>query len=419
MQHKELMALIQGEFWERGLPGLTPREATAPRIRGKVLAIVGMRRTGKTFFVFQQIRDLLEAGVPRDSILYLNLEDDRLLPVGKGMLAGLIEAFYALHPENHKRQVHLFLDEIQNAEGWPSVLRRFLDTRTVQITITGSSAKLLGKEIATSLRGRSLACEIGPFSFTERLRYLGMDLPGGITGPAARDRLARELLLCLTAGGFPETIDMQPRERIQMLQDYVHVVILRDIVERHSIANVSLIRYLIRTLMTSAGGRFTVNKFFNDLKSQGIPVAKNTLHDFLGYIEDAFLAFLIPIHSRSARKRQVNPRKVYAVDPGLAHAFALKAENFGPLFENQVYVDLRRRGCEVAYHLTRSGAEVDFVASYPGGRTKLYQAAFDISDRATRERELAALEEARKELGVEGMLITPETYISDFLGEAW
>jgi hypothetical protein len=397
------------------MPRGTPREITPPRVENKILAVVGMRRAGKTYFLYQLIHDLLGSGVPSESVLYINLEDDRLLPVDHRKLAGLLEGFYALHPANHERRVHLFLDEIQVADGWPAVLRRFLDTRDVQITITGSSSKLLSTEIATALRGRSLDCEVAPFSFSERLTHLGRGLPRNSAGPAERDRLREELERHITCGGFPETILLPTRERIQTLQGYVNVVILRDLVERHGIANVALVRHLLRTLISTAGGRFTVNKFYNDSRSQGLRVAKNTLHDYLEMIEDAFLTFLVPIHTLSARKRNVNPRKVYAVDPGLVGAYTLRRDNFGPLFENLVYNDLRRRGCRLAYHLTRSGREVDFVAQYPDGRVRLYQATHDITEEATRQREQAALDEACAELGAEGMLVTPESYVEGFL----
>jgi hypothetical protein len=416
---KELVGLLQEEFYEQRLPALVTRDARVPQVEKKIIAVVGMRRAGKTYFLYQQIAELLKAGEPRDSILFLSFEDDRLIPVDRAKLAGLIEALYALHPENHHRRVHLFLDEIQNVEGWPPVLRRFLDTRDIRIFVSGSSAKLLSREIATALRGRSLPCEISPFSFKERLRFLGAEVPapGASLGPAARDRLLQHLRTHLHDGGFPETLPQQPVDRLQTLRDYVDVVILRDIIERHGITNVALVRYLIRTLLSIAGGRFTVNKCFNDLKSQGFRVAKNTLHEYLEYIEDAFLAFLVPLAARSVRRKQVNPRKVYAVDPGLVQAFTLRTENYGPLFENLVFNDLRRRGCDVAYHLTSEGNEVDFVAQYPDGRTRLYQVCFDPSDEATRRREERALEEAKKELGVDGSLVTPESYYQEFVLE--
>lgn len=418
---RDLLKLLEGESAERGVPALTTRDSHIPMIPGKIAAILGMRRSGKTYFLYQQIRDLLAAGEPRSAILHVNFEDDRLLPLDHRKLASLLEAFWELHPENHDREVFLFLDEIQNVVDWPIVLRRFLDTRKVRICATGSSAKLLGAEIATSLRGRSLPCEMWPFSLFERLRYLGHDAPapGAPSGPATRDRLSAMLRTHLMEGGFPETISMRSDDRRRTLQSYVDVAILRDIVERHAIGNVSLIRYLIKTLITSAGARFSVNKFHKDVRSQGIEAGKNTVHTYLAYVEDAFLAFLVPLHTDSVRKRNVNPRKVYVVDPGLVRAFSFPAHDLGPRFENLVYLDLRRRGCEIGYYITRSGFEVDFVARAPDGRTRLYQAAYEASDPAVRERELRALDEAREELGLEGMLVTTENYVSEFLFESY
>jgi hypothetical protein len=416
---RELIQLIHKELQERGLPRLTLRDANVPEVEGKIFAIIGMRRTGKTYFLYQKMQERLDSGTPWSSILYLNCEDDRLQALQGGGLAEAIEAFYALYPENHRRRVFLFLDEIQNVRGWPEVLRRFLDTRDVRIFVTGSSARLLAKEIASSLRGRSLSVEIAPFSFAERLRFQGDVLPTDprALGPAARNTILDRLRTHALEGGFPETLGLELPARREILRNYVDVVILRDIVERHGVSNVALVRYLIRTLLATAGSLFTVNKFFRDLKSQGIAVAKGTIHEFLAYVEDAFLAFLVPIAADSIRKRQVNPRKVYAVDPGLVRVFTFQTENRGALFENLLHCDLRRFGCELAYHLTRSGREVDFVATFPDGRRRLYQAAFDVSEASTLRREELALEEAKQELGLEGCLVTVENYLTDFLPE--
>ena len=141
-----------------------------------------MRRTGKTFMLFQEIRRLLADQVPIETILYLNFEDDRLLPMNKSELAKLLDAFYSLYPENHEKQCYLFLDEIQNVHDWPIVIRRFLDSKKVKIYLTGSSAKLLSKEIATSLRGRSIATEIWPYSFREYLTAHGFTVMPKVLG---------------------------------------------------------------------------------------------------------------------------------------------------------------------------------------------------------------------------------------------
>ena len=144
-----------------------PREITLPSIPNKINVIIGMRRTGKTYFLLQEIK-IFE--IKRLSqVLYLNFEDDRLLPLTAPKLGELIDAFYSLHPENHDKTCYFILDEIQNVPQWEITIRHFLDTKKVNIKLTGSSAKLLSKEIATSLRGRSIATEMWPFSFKEYL----------------------------------------------------------------------------------------------------------------------------------------------------------------------------------------------------------------------------------------------------------
>jgi predicted AAA+ superfamily ATPase len=308
----------------------------------------------------------------------------------------------------------VFLDEIQNVDGWPVVLRRFLDTRDIKFFITGSSARLLGKEIATSLRGRSIACEILPFSYEEFLAANSYPLPQAMMGPAARDKGRQHLEQYLENGGFPETIGLEERIRVQMLQDYVNVVVFRDIIERHKISNVFLMKYLIKTLLSSAGKNFTVNKFYNDLRSQGEKIGRSTIYEYLEYVEDAFLAFTVPLFSESLRKRRTNPRKVYAIDPGLVTAYTYAfGRNTGQLFENVVYLALRRKGYRLAYYVTRSGYEIDFVAQDITGKAVLYQVASDLGDRETRDRELRALREAEEELQLESRMVSMDDFVTE------
>ena len=336
----------------------------------------------------------------------------------------LLDSFYSLYPENHNQQCYFFLDEIQNVSGWQTVVRRYLDSKKVKIYLTGSSAKLLSKEIASSLRGRSIAMEVWPFSFTEFLAAQRLILPKKPWGRKGMDQLKAWLKDYLLQGGFPEvsclTEDrpLAEEDRRRILQDYTSVVIFRDIVERHQITNITLIRYLIKTLLKNVGNAFSVNKFYNNLKSQSLSVGKMTLHDYLSYIEDAYLAFTVPLFSESLRKVQTNPRKIYAVDTGLVNANTLGfSENIGHSFENLVYLDLRRAGHTVYYYLTNSQPrlEVDFLTKDRLGKIHLFQVCWNIDDEKTLERETTALKEAGSELNLEGMLVTPESYFTDFL----
>ena len=204
-------------------------------------------------------------------------------------------------------------------------------------------------------------------------------------------------------------------DRTAILQDYVNVVVFRDVIERHKITNITLVKYLLKTLLKNSATLFSVNKLCNDLKSQGFNVSKNTIHDYLSFFEDAYLVFSVPLYAESIRKMQTNPRKNYVIDTGLVNAYTLgMVKGLGHLFENLVYLDLRRRGHEIYYYLTKTRKEVDFLTKDKSGKWHLYQVAWNMDDKDTLEREVNALQEAESELKIKGEIITPEMYLRDF-----
>ena len=334
----------------------TPRLYQFPEAPNIIKVAVGMRRSGKTYFLYQTIRKLLSEGIPLQRILYINFEDDRILPLDHKAMGQLVDALYTLYPDNHNHCCYLFLDEVQNVEGWPLVVRRFLDTKNIQIFVTGSSAKLLSKEIATSLRGRSLAIEILPYSYQEYLKAHHLELPSKPFGKKTLDQHRSYLLDYFRIGGFPGIQSMNSNEQLETLQSYVETVIFRDIVERHQIANIALLKYLIGFLLKSVSAPFSINKFYNDIKSQGHKIAKDTLYSYLAYLEDAFLIFTVPIFTESLRHMQTTPKKIYAIDNGLISANTFNfSENLGKLLENLVYLDLRRKKKKIFYYRTSDG----------------------------------------------------------------
>ncbi|MBI5529631.1 MAG: ATP-binding protein [Deltaproteobacteria bacterium] len=393
---------------------LNEREFRFADSKGKVAVAIGMRRSGKTCLMLQTMHRLAREGVDPDSMLFLSFDDDRLFPLDAKGAADIVDSFYALVPENHHRTCHLFLDEIQGVEGWSRLVRRLLDTKDARLYLSGSSAKLLGKEIATELRGRSVTTEVWPYSFGEYLDVRGVRTARPPLGRAGYDLVSRHLRDYFVAGGFPETVGLDPWRRTRMLQEYVDVVVFRDVVERHAITNIQVAKYLTRAVLRNVGRPFSANKFFNDLRSQGRSLGKDTVHAYVAHFEDAFLWFAVPAHEASVRKAEVSPRKMYAVDPGLAASFLMNpGGNAGHLFENVVFLDLRRRGKEISYYITKSGYEVDFVASDGRGAAELVQVCYDASDNGTMERERRALRDAEKELGLKGRLVTPREYLDD------
>lgn len=391
----------------------TQRQAAFAVAENLVKVAIGMRRSGKTYFSLQKVLELLHKNVPIESILYINFEDDRLLPMDYKALGKLIDSFYTLYPENHSRVSYLFLDEVQNIPDWALVIRRLFDSKKVQIYLTGSSAKLLSKEISTTLRGRSIETEIWPYSFSEFLETHKITPPKRPLGKKSFDEMRKELLTYLQIGGFPGVQFLSPAERLQTLQGYVETVILRDIVERHNVSNVQLLRYLINTMIKNVAAPFSINKFYNDMKSQGHKVGKDTLYNYLSYVEDTFLLFAVPHFTESIREMQTTPKKIYVIDNGLLRANTLSLQNsYGKEFENLIYLDLRRQGKEVFYYKTKSGYEVDFVVISKQEAPKLLQVAWEFDDKETREREERALKEAEQELGIKGEILDLQTYLS-------
>ncbi len=392
----------------RPVPDFKPRTLDIMPVAGMASVVIGMRRTGKTFRLFQHISKLIEDGVDPSTILYLNLEDDRLHPYGPGILTELLEAFLRISPQARTGCFHLFLDEIQSISGWSRFARRLTDDQNANLYVTGSSAKLLSTEVATEFRGRGFAREMFPLSFKEFLLFNGQDLPSEY--PASRTVYDMEDLFkqYLSQGGFPGIQGMSENQRIQTLQDYVELVLVRDIIERYSIRNINAVRSFARMLLQNSGDLFSVNRIFNDFKSRGVSVSKDLLYSLITHFEDAFLLFTVPVFNRSLRVREVNPKKLYSIDPGLSFAFTpAGVTNVGSRLENCVYLNLRnryssRRGASISYYITDSKCEVDFITGDPETNTvfELIQVCVDLTNLKTFEREVRALSEAMEELKV-------------------
>ena len=381
------------------LPGGTPRTVFGTLgLPGKASAVVGMRRAGKTTFLHQLREIRTERGTPREALPYVNFEDERLADLKGDQLGFLIEEHGRRFPELIQNQtVTWCFDEIQVVPGWERFVRRLLDTGGHEVLVTGSSAALLSREVATALRGRAWEIPLFPFSFPESLLHQNRDRPDSpdFLSSGQRARIERDFMDWLVAGGFPEAQGLDLASRHQLLRDYVDVAMLRDVVERHKVSNVTGLRWLVRHLLGNAAASFSVEKFYAGLKSQGIAISKDTVHQLLTYLEDCFLVRLVWMESTSERQRMVNPRKAYPVDPGLIPIFDRSGRsNTGHALETAVLIELERRRYEVTYVRTTSGYEVDFLARDAEGNKELIQVCADASGPDTAVREMRALREA-------------------------
>lgn len=372
----------------------TRRDARLPAVPGKVHAVIGMRRAGKTTFLRQLLAERRQTLAPERAV-YLSFDDDRLAGLDAPQLGLLLEEYFRRHPELRGREtVHWFLDEIQLVPGWERFVRRAMDSEKIAITVSGSSARMLSREVHTSLRGRGMETIIRPFSLREFLRHRGEEPakePRRFT-PAERSRVEKRFLEFLAEGGFPETQGLPVPLRIELLQGYVDTVLFRDVVERHGVTQVAALRWLVRQCLRNPAGSFSVHRLHQDLHAQGHAVGKDAVHALLGHLLDAFLLSAVPLASESERQRNSNPRKLYPADPGLIRAFDTSGRaNLGHALETAVLNEAERRRADVAYVKTADGLEVDFLVRYPAGAEELVQVCADPGMESTRTRELRAL----------------------------
>jgi uncharacterized protein len=407
---KERISRLIDDFYERKLPDLVLRDRVFPDVKGKALTVIGIRRSGKTYFCYQKMHELLASGIPKEEILYLNFEDDRLLDFKVNDFQTILDVYFSKYPRHRDIRCYFFFDEIQRIDQWEMFIRRLLDTEDVQVFLTGSSSKLLSTEINTSLRGRSLHVEIFPFSFLEFLKChnLSDEAPAKFSSKTV-SVLQKALKDYLEVGGFPEVQNVEAHARVEILQGYIDSLLLKDVIERHKVSNVMVLKHLVRHVMNSPSGKFSVNKFYNTMKSLSVKCTKNDLYRYLDFLTDAFLFYRVPIYSRSEKARLINPPKIYTIDTGLLKAMTYRnSRDNGPLLENLVFMHLRRNGWECEYITTKDGYEVDFFARNKiSGEKKLIQVCMDLKDDKTFKRELRGLQTAMGEHSISsGTVVT-------------
>lgn len=376
-----------------------PRNITLPVDLDKVISLLGPRRGGKTSILWNLIVELREQ-LPREHLLYLNFEDDRLYPLSLEDMDTMLDAYFDLYPQMRDQKVYFFFDEIQEVPQWEKFIRRIYDQLDCRIYITGSSSKFLSKEIATELRGRTVPYEIFPLSFREYLDFKGIkpDLHQSKSQSLIRNALKEYL----TRGAFPEVVHLDQEVTRKILQEYLDLIIYRDITERHGIQNQSLLKYLVKYLFVNQANLLSVNKLFNDLKSRGFQIGRTTVYDYLSYLQDAYLVFQVEKFSKSVREQAINPKKIYGIDTGMKQVVSI-GDDWGRMYENTVFLHLRRKYEDIFYW--KGKQEVDFYI--PG--QYLINVVYDLSDPATEKRELNALTEAAGRLKMtEAILITAD-----------
>ena len=311
---KDILKSIILEFQQRELPVLMKRKLVINSELPIIITLIGARRSGKTYLLYQIMNELIAGGVKREDMIFLNFEDERLL-LNTNQLDLILQAYSELYPDKKLSECWFFFDEIQNVDGWEKFVRRVFDNYSKHIFVTGSNAKLLSTEIADSLRGRTITYTVYPLSFAEYLNFKEVEY--NIIHPLKKAKVINHSLQFIKQGGFPELINFENAERIKVLQSYFNTMIFRDIVERYKVNDVQLLKFFIKKLFATIGKPLSINKIYNEIRSMGYKVSNNYLYEFEQYCYAVFLSISVPKFDFSEIKQAKSDKKLYAIDTGL------------------------------------------------------------------------------------------------------
>ncbi len=401
MSKNEIIEILKDwNFWDRPLDCGITRPEYLSRIRAllesrQVISITGCRRSGKSYLMRQAAADLIKSGVDSRQILMVNFEDPRFIKLDVRLLQDIYEAYTEYMPVGSNP--YIFLDEIQEVEGWERWVRTFHELKKAKVCISGSNAKLLSHELGTVLTGRHLDLTVFPLSFKEFLSFRGL--------PSANSAALREYL---EIGGFPEAVSSAHRQEI--LLSYFEDILNKDLLRRFRVRKPEQLKSLAKYYLSNNSSQITFNSF-----EKSFEISANTAEKFSGYLEDAYLVLFLKRFSFKVKVQEKSPRKAYCIDTGLANSIGFRfSRNWGRLAEAAVFLELKRRqfvaiDSELYYWKDPQHREVDFIVKEGVKPAQAIQVCWQTGDLKTKEREIKGLLKAMAELSLkEGVVITEE-----------
>lgn len=344
--------------------------------RKNIVALTGCRRSGKTTLMYIAIKKLLEENSP-EQILFIKCDDERVEePIIENALEKHAELF------NLEKKVYLFLDEVQNAKDWEKTVKRIFDLdQDIKIFLSGS--RLLRKEISSSLAGRCAYFSVYPFNFSEFLSSKGLEIEGKIEAVSKKDQIMYYLREYLEWGGFPEiSLEDDKEMKKELLGFYSDTILYRDVIERSGIKKVDKMEKIKSYLIANLSNPINYTKL-----ARRLSISSDTVSSYIKEMENAYFVFPIPYFSYSLKKQQINPKKIYCVDNGLRNYAGFRfSEDIGRLYENVVFLDLKRSGKEVYYWKDEKGRETDFITKYAKEIDQAIQVCYDVEEAGNRER---------------------------------
>lgn len=338
---------------------------------------VGVRQAGKSYLLYQRVKELLGCGINLHDIVYVNFDDERLLGMTTDDFDLILQAYYSMHDG----QPIFFFDEIQNVDGWANFARRLANQKH-RVYVTGSNAKMLSRDIETVLGGRYLSVYVFTYSFEEYLKAIGISVSGGSQYGRKANELQRHFRTYFEWGGFPELVNF--REKRVWLNSLYNRIFFNDLVVRHKVKNEDSLRMCIRRLAESVMQPCSLNRLSNLVKSTGMPCSPSTVMEYVRYLQESCLLISLDNYaSKFVDKETV--KKHYFIDNGLLHLFINNPDT--ALLENLCAINLYKRYGKGVYYFNRN-IEVDF---YVPDEKLAIQASFRMSEEATLEREIKAL----------------------------
>lgn len=404
MKKKELLKQLIATF-QNSLPiAVLEREISLPVDSQKIITVPGVRRCGKSSLFLLLINQLLTNGISKEQILFLNFDDERL-PFNAENLDEILQAYRELHPDIPLKEAYLFFDEIQMADDWQPFVRRVYEQECRNIFITGSNSRMLSSELSTSLRGRTLQYEEFPLSFKEYCLFRQIDTNYYVATNQAR--IINAFKEYLQKGGFPEVVLSQEIYKERILQEYFFVMLYKDLIERYEIKNATPVRYFIKRVMANLTKPTSINRIYNELKSQGVSIGKNTLYELIEQTESTYLFFALTKYTPSLIKETSSDKKYYCIDNGLRSVLLNpQSDDNGKLLENIVFLHLRRNlSIQNEIHYYKGKKECDFLLTDHQQVTHLIQVSWEIHDTETRKREIEGLLEAAQATGCRKLTI--------------
>jgi len=385
-------------YWFKPLPNTYERERYSKEIAKKasskeILVIKGVRRSGKSTLLINEIKRLVSQGVNIKNILFINLEDQRFRVFNEKTLLEDIKNVYLEYIKPSGNFV-IMLDEVQNIKGWEQWVLKEYELYNNQIYVTGSNSHLLSKEFGSALSGRYLDIEVFPLSFKEYLRFKNISID------TKAEFLNNQILIkqhfndYIKYGGFPKVVLIDDEElKKETIKSYYDSILLRDIVARYKLKNYQTLNELSIFLLSNNS---TINAY-NKLKNN-FSTSFDTIKDYIEYLINAYIILTINKFDYSIKKQFANPKKFYAIDTGLSNILSFNlTQKLGSNLENIVFLELQRRGKKIYYYKTLKGLEIDFLIKYDD-KIQLIQVSKTLENIETKKRELRVFKEAKKEL---------------------